>query len=323
MTTTLDALIDPDLDDLISSVVSAHTCSDDLNLWHQLMELGLADLTGSAARNGSEASWHEAAALVRALAAHGCSLDVGQSDLVAGWLLDRAGITGPPALRVVDGLTDASPGPGHAPAMQPQRIVLVRRRESGWALTDALPTEFADPTRLVWRDLDEEAMAQARLRLALVRAVQITAALDTITALAIDHAQTREQFGRPIGARQAVQHMVSHIAAESALAKAATDAAILVAATPTVTASQLAPVVAVARSCTGHAVDPVVRQAHQVIGAIGTTREHRLHIFTTMALSLRNQQGTTRDWDQEVLTLATRGAALSDLTLNPSTVVNP
>ena len=45
-------------------------------------------------------------------------------------------------------------------------------------------------------------------------------------------------------------------------------------------ASNLEFLVAVARSCAGHAASVVVRNAHQVHGAIGTTREHRLHEFT-------------------------------------------
>jgi acyl-CoA dehydrogenase len=153
----------------------------------------------------------------------------------------------------------------------------------------------------------------------LVKAIQISAALETITDLTIDHARTREQFGRPIGKQQAVQRMIAIVAGETALARAATDAAVLAAANPHTPAPQVAAMVAVARSCCGHAVDPVVRQAHQVIGAIGTTREHRLHVFTTAALVLRSHNGATRDWDAAVLDFATRGQPLSDLDLTPST----
>lgn len=320
MTTTLNALIDTDLHDLITSVAGAHSGDAGPALWQRLSDLGLADLTGHERRGGSEATWREAAVLVRALSAHGCTLDIGQSDLVAGWLLDHAAITAPPALRTVHGLNDIRQDADQSPTARGTRTVVVGRRDDGWALAEAehdtAPVE--DPAALHWTPIDGDAVEQARLRLALVRAVQITGALDTITALAIEHAQTREQFGRPIGTRQAVQQMVSHVAAETALARAATDAAVLVAADSTVSTAQLAPAVAVARSCTGHAVDPVVRMAHQVIGAIGTTEEHRLHIFTSAALSLRNQQGTSRDWDRAVLTDAAGGVALSDLNLTPN-----
>lgn len=319
MTNTLNALIDTDLQDLITSVVTAHSGEDGPALWQRLSDLGLADLTGHERRGGSEATWREAAVLVRALSAHGCTLDIGQSDLVAGWLLDRAAIAAPPALRTVHGLNEIQEGADQSLTADGSRAVVISWHDDGWALAEAehhaAPVE--DHAALHWAPIDGDAVEQARLRLALVRAVQITGALDSITALAIEHAQTREQFGRPIGARQAVQQMVSHIAAETALARAATDAAVLIAAESTVSTAQLAPAVAVARSCTGHAVDPVVRMAHQVIGAIGTTEEHRLHTFTSAALSLRNQQGTSRDWDRAVLTDAAGGVTLSDLSFTP------
>ena len=56
--------------------------------------------------------------------------------------------------------------------------------------------------------------------------------------------------------------------------------------------------VAAARSCAGHASSVVVRNAHQVHGAIGTTREHRLHEFTRAALAWRSEFGSVRYWDE-------------------------
>ena len=56
--------------------------------------------------------------------------------------------------------------------------------------------------------------------------------------------------------------------------------------------------VAAARSCAGHAASVVVRNAHQVHGAIGTTREHRLHEFTRAALAWRSEFGSVRYWDE-------------------------
>ena len=57
---------------------------------------------------------------------------------------------------------------------------------------------------------------------------------------------------------------------------------------------------AVARSCAGHAASVVVRNAHQVHGAIGTTREHRLHEFTRAALAWRSEFGSVQYWDDQV-----------------------
>ncbi len=62
--------------------------------------------------------------------------------------------------------------------------------------------------------------------------------------------------------------------------------------------------IAVARSCAGHAASVVVRNAHQVHGAIGTTREHRLHEFTQPALAWRSEFGSVHYWDDTLTTAA-------------------
>lgn len=315
--TTLDSMVDPDLQRLIDSVVGAHACADDRALWQTLVELGLADLTGSEARGGSGASWPEAAALARALARHGCALGVAESDLVAGWLLEQASVPAQQSLRSAVILDDDLQVDV---AGVVERVVMVGRDENGWYVSDvpAVDAHSGDtgPPR---HRVSDEVVAEARTRRALVRAIQISAALETITALTVEHARTREQFGRTIGKQQAVQRMIAIVAGETALARAATDAAVLATADPDTPDSQVAAMVAIARSCCGHAVDPVVRHAHQIIGAIGTTREHRLHVFTTAALTLRSENGATRDWDAAVLDLAVRAQPLSDLDLTPST----
>ena len=316
--TTLDALVDDDLLALINAVLDGHTCRDDRDLWRKLTELGLADLTGRDQRGGSGATWREGAALVRALAQQGCSLPVGESDLVAGWLLDQADLDAPQALR--DWLLDD----GSASETHPlaERIVAVRREPEGWQLADAAATDVMAwrdaggwPESLAWHRIEDSIVLGARARAALVRSVQITGAMETVLSFAIDHARTRQQFGRPIGRFQAVQQLVATLAAETALARAATDAAVLVAADADAGPDRLLPAVATARSCAGHAAEPVVRNAHQVIGAIGTTREHRLHEFTTLILDWRSADRGTLFWDKQVLEYALAGVPLTELDL--------
>jgi acyl-CoA dehydrogenase len=65
-------------------------------------------------------------------------------------------------------------------------------------------------------------------------------------------------------------------------------------------ASALWRAVAVAKSCAGHASEVVVRNAHQVHGAIGTTAEHGLHRLTMPLLAWRSEYGSTRYWDEEL-----------------------
>ena len=55
--------------------------------------------------------------------------------------------------------------------------------------------------------------------------------------------------------------------------------------------------VGVAKSCVGHGSSVVVRGAHQVLGAIGTTLEHELHTLTKPILARRQEWGSVREWD--------------------------
>ena len=141
---------------------------------------------------------------------------------------------------------------------------------------------------------------QLRLKSGLVRSIQVCAALDRILQLCIEHVSSRIQFGRPLAKFQAVQNLISDVAAEAALARAATEAALTLGVTSQWSADDLEFLVAVARSCAGHATSVVVRNAHQVHGAIGTTREHRLHEFTRAALAWRSEFGSLRYWDEKV-----------------------
>jgi acyl-CoA dehydrogenase len=143
------------------------------------------------------------------------------------------------------------------------------------------------------------------LRGALARSIQVSAALDRILELAITHASNRIQFGRPLARFQAVQHLVADIAAETALARATTDAALAAAVPTDWDDPHLEFRIAVARSCTGHAASVVVRNAHQVLGAIGTTREHTLHEFSTAALAWRSEFGSVHHWDSVLTDIAT------------------
>jgi alkylation response protein AidB-like acyl-CoA dehydrogenase len=136
-----------------------------------------------------------------------------------------------------------------------------------------------------------------RLRGALMRAVQMTGAMDAAVDLTVRHAAERKQFGRPLAAFQAVQHLAADAAAEAALARAATDAALSQAVATQFAGAGLLFSVAVARSVCGHSGSTVVRNAHQVHGAIGTTREHILHRVTMPILAWTNDFGSVAEWD--------------------------
>ena len=127
-------------------------------------------------------------------------------------------------------------------------------------------------------------------------------ALDTATA----YAKTREQFGRPIGAFQAVKHRCADMLVLAEQARAtAWDAARAIDGPPS-PERDLAVAVAVA-VCVAAAVDNA-KSCVQVLGGIGYTWEHDAHVVLRRALSLRARIGDPATWRGRVADLALAGA---------------
>jgi acyl-CoA dehydrogenase len=301
----------------------------DAELWRSLDDLGLVRLTGAEESGGSGAGWYEAAELLAAATRHSVRIPLAEHDLLACWLLDANGMHDDAAVRTICLLDDTGVATAVPWAAGADRIVVVRERDGEYRVADVDAEALSitpgtnmigEPRDMVVADAGTLAtlrgrpvaaalIAQLQLKSALVRSIQICAALDRILELSIEHATSRIQFGRPLSRFQTVQNLIADIAAEAALARAATEAAL----TAAVTSEWLAPtldfLVAVARSCAGHAASVVVRNAHQVHGAIGTTWEHRLHEFTRPALAWRSEFGSVQHWDDQVTDAALRAGA--------------
>lgn len=289
----------------------------DPTLWRRLDELGLVRLTGPEDAGGSGAGWMEAAELIAAAARHGVRVPLAEHDLLAGWLCDAIGSSDAATLRTV-GAADSRGVVRAAPwAAAADRMVIVWRDGHTCCAAD-VPTSAltiaggvnmigeprdtvaCDPAALDGTPVDPAVVERLHLKSALVRGIQVCAALDRVVAMSVEHATSRIQFGRPLAKFQAVQNLVADVAAEAALARTATEAALAAAVRSDWAAADLTFRIAVARSCAGHAAAVVVRNAHQVHGAIGTTREHRLHEFTRAALAWRSEFGSLQYWDQRV-----------------------
>ena len=129
------------------------------------------------------------------------------------------------------------------------------------------------------------------LRGALVRAVLMAGALEQICELSLSHARQRRQFGRPIGAFQAVQAHLVTIAQHAALVGAAADAAV---------AREGSFEIATAKVLAGRAAVIAARAAHQVHGAVGVTRDHPLGVQTRRLWAWRGEYGDERPWAQRL-----------------------
>ncbi len=122
---------------------------------------------------------------------------------------------------------------------------------------------------------------------------------------AAEYAQVRRQFGRPIGAFQAVKHLCASMLCRAELAAAAAgDAA---------SAADQAPdeLPLAAAAAAAIALDAAVDNAKdcvQVLGGIGFTWEHDAHLYLRRALVLRQLLGGTARWRARAAELAIEGA---------------
>lgn len=324
--------VDPAVIDMMNEVFAEHrrthaptpTVSLDTDLWRRLDELGLIRLTGAESAGGSGAGWLEAAELLTAAVRHGIRVPLAEHDLLACWLLETAGLSADSAVRTVCIVDETGTADGVPWASEAGRIVVVWRSGESWFTADVDVSEvgitqganmIGEPRDTVVANLSaltgitvvEDMVEELRLKSSLIRAVQVCAALDRALELSIEHVTSRVQFGRPLSKFQTVQNLIADMAAEAALGRAATEAALTAAVSSGWSADNLAFLIAAARSCAGHAASLVVRNAHQVHGAIGTTSEHQLHEFTRPALTWRSEFGTVWRWD-EYLTDAARRA---------------
>ncbi len=156
------------------------------------------------------------------------------------------------------------------------------------------------PAGVEWIPLLEPALAY----LALARAAAMAGALERILELCLQYAGEREQFGRPIGRFQAVQHNLAVMAQEVAAAGRAADAAM-----DAIGGDRFELEVAAAKARVGEAAGIVAETAHQVHGAMGYTHEHQLHHFTRRVWAWREEYGNEVYWQARLGTqLAARGA---------------
>lgn len=121
-------------------------------------------------------------------------------------------------------------------------------------------------------------------------------AMGQALALSIEHVNTRQQFGRPLGKFQAVQQALAVMACEvrAVEAAAAALAARLDAAGLDPAAADFE--MAAAKLRANQAVGVVTAIAHQVHGAIGFTAEYELNRVTIPLMRWRGEHGNDAYW---------------------------
>lgn len=323
----IDTTVDKDLRDLISDLFTQAVDGEETwdATWANLRETGLARLTGDEEHGGSGAGWGEAAALLTGAARAGAPVPYAETDLIAGRLLADAGVASDDAVRTLALVDDSGAAQCVAWAREATAFAVLGRRGGSWVVADvpadaATVTDYPAPGREPRANVSfdpsvldgagevpESAVAALVLRGALARCLQTVAALETACDLAREYVVTRHQFGRPLAKFQSVQNLVVDAVAETTLARSAVDEALADAMETDLAGELSAFRVAVAKSVVGRAASVAVRNAHQALGAIGTTEEHSLHRFTNAALTWRAEFGAIRTWEEAIGAAAASG----------------
>ncbi len=150
------------------------------------------------------------------------------------------------------------------------------------------------PDALVLNDIDAE-------RVRSVAAGLVAAATSGVVRWCVDavgaHLRTREQFGKPIGTFQALQHKAAMLLVNSELATAAAWDAVRA----TTESREQHRLAAATAAVIGIAPAPdLVLETLTMFGAIGFTWEHPLHLYWRRATSLAASIGPVTAWAGEL-----------------------
>ncbi len=123
---------------------------------------------------------------------------------------------------------------------------------------------------------------------ALTRSAMMSGALNQVLKMAVQYANERIQFGKPIGKNQAIQQALAHLAGE--VGRGANGLA------RCTRMSVQSFDIAVAKVRAGQAATLANSVVHQVHGAIGFTYEHMLHFSTRRLWCWRSDYGSDAYW---------------------------
>ena len=308
------------------SIIAARDESWKAGAWSAIEDAGLPLAWVPEPLGGAGAELSDGFAVLRESGRFAVPLPVAET-LLAGWLLAQAGIAAPggamacgPA-RHGDRTTSAKDGTlsgrlrGIAFGTGAQHLAVLAEREGGScvvALVEAGALRVAEGTGPAGDALNAIALERARpvsvkeapagldaealhLMGAAARSMQMTGALEAILDICVGYANERVAFGKPIGKFQAVQHNLARLAGEAAAAIAAAGSA-ADAISSSADEEAIFLEVASAKIRVGEAAGEGAAIAHQVLGAIGYTREHILHRFTQRLWAWRDDFGSESQW---------------------------
>lgn len=274
-------------------------------LWAQLEATGLADALLSEDDGGAGLGLGQVFGLLEQCGAHALPLPLGET-MVARALLAQAGVArsvGSIALARGERLVDGGLRCALVRSGQVAAAVLVQAgtewRLLGTADAQGTAQALALDATLTWTAAQVQAAPavevhgalDARTLQAAVVAAQMAGALSSVFQRSLQYANERQQFGRPIGKFQAIQHQ---LAVMSEHVFAARMAAQLGCSGAGVVPDRLR--VATAKARCSEAALVVSELAHAIHGAIGFTEEYDLQLFTRRLHAWRQTAGSEAYW---------------------------
>ena len=310
----------------------AETGDYDEEIWKEMSELGWPGIFLSEEQGGQELGTTELAILSEELG-YALAPSPFLSNAAAGLLIEHAGsdeqkerllggVASGEALGAVgidpNGVKIMSvPTPLAAPlvpdAAAASFVVLVWGDRAFLAeRVEAEPVDTIDSTRRYARVkavAGEELPGHVRAgldRVSVLLAAELTGVAQRAMEMAVEYAREREQFGRPIGAYQAVAHRCAEMLLETESARAT----MLFAAYAADHEPESLPLAAAtAKSCASDAGWKVTASSLQVHGGIGFTWEHDLHFFLKRAKADAHLYGSAREHRDRVADLLQLSAA--------------
>ncbi|MCL1960844.1 MAG: acyl-CoA dehydrogenase family protein [Desulfovibrionaceae bacterium] len=286
-------------------------------LWRHLHEAGFADALTPEAQGGAGLGLAQVFGVWNLCGAHALPVPLAET-MVARALLALAGVERPPgSIALAEGALQAD-GALHCAAVGMGRVadaVLVAHG-GGWQLLGAAraasqAAAFCLDASLCWSAAEVAAAPKLPIALpagldlrtlqACIAAAQLAGALMNVFNRTLQYANERNQFGRPIGKFQAIQHQ---LAVMSEHVFAARMAAQLGCASQSVYPDRLRVAAAKAR-CSAAAL-AVAEAGHAIHGAIGFTEEYDLQLYTRRLHAWRQAAGSEAYWHDVA------GAALVD-----------
>ncbi|OBH57432.1 acyl-CoA dehydrogenase [Mycobacterium mantenii] len=161
----------------------------------------------------------------------------------------------------------------------------------GDGITAAPASESTDPAQpLAGVEIDTEPVAVAPVDLEtaltapwVASAADLLGVASAVLHRSVEHAKSRSQFGRPIGAFQGIKHALADNYVGVERARSLTYAAAARLADPTTPPTEVWTAAALAKAAANDAATSCARTAVQVHGALGQTWEHDAHLYVRRA----------------------------------------